>query len=37
MRLYRAFDEHEVLIAERLNLVVDEANVEELLETLDLA
>ncbi|PYV09525.1 MAG: hypothetical protein DMG23_10620 [Acidobacteria bacterium] len=37
MRLYRAFDEHEDLIAERLNLVVDEANVEELLETLDLA
>ncbi len=37
MRLYRAFDEHEHLFEERLNLVVDGTNVEELLEPLDLA
>ncbi len=37
MRLYRAFDEHERLRDERLNLVVDESNIEELLEPLDLA
>ena len=37
MRLFRAFDEHERLFEERLNLLVDETNVEELLEPLDLA
>ena len=37
MRLFRAFDAHERLAEERLNLVVDETNVEELLEPLDLA
>ena len=37
MRLFRAFDAHERLIEERLNLLVDETNVEELLEPLDLA
>lgn len=37
MRLFRGFDEHERLSEERLNLVVDETNVEELLEPLDLA
>ena len=36
MRLFRAFDESERLIKERLNLVVDETNIEELLEPLDL-
>ena len=36
MRLFRAFDEHERLFDERLNLIVDETNVEELLETLGL-
>jgi len=34
MRLFRAFDEHERLVDERLDLVVDEANIEELLEQL---
>ena len=37
MCLFRAFDEHERLVEERLNLVVGETNVEELLEPLDLA
>ncbi len=37
MRLFRAFDEQERLFEERLNLVVDEKNVEELLAPLDLA
>ena len=37
MCLFRAFDAHERLFEERLNLVVDETNVEELLEPLDLA
>ena len=37
MRLFRAFDELEHLNENRLNLVVDETNVEELLEPLDLA
>ena len=37
MRLFRAFIAHERLVEERLNLVVDETNVEELLEPLDLA
>ncbi len=37
MRLYRAFDECERVRDERLNLVVDETNIEELLEPLDLA
>jgi hypothetical protein len=37
MRLFRAFDEHERLVEERLNLVVDDTNVEELLEPLNLA
>jgi hypothetical protein len=37
MRLFRAFDAHERLVEERLNLVVDETNVEELLASLDLA
>jgi hypothetical protein len=36
MQLFRAFDEHERLINERLNLVVDERNIRELLETLGL-
>jgi hypothetical protein len=36
MRLFRAFDEYERLVEERLNLVVDKADVEELLEPLDL-
>jgi hypothetical protein len=34
MRLFRAFDELERLADERLNLVVDDANIEELLEAL---
>ncbi|MGA2629153.1 MAG: hypothetical protein ABSG54_02975 [Terriglobia bacterium] len=34
MRLFRAFDEHESLTDERLNLIVDETNILELLETL---
>ena len=37
MRLFRAFDECERLVDERLNLLVDEANIGELLEQLDLA
>jgi hypothetical protein len=37
VRLFRAFDEHERLVDERWSLVVDEANILELLETLDLA
>jgi hypothetical protein len=37
MRLFLAFDEHERLVDERLNIVVDETNVEELLEPLELA
>jgi hypothetical protein len=37
MRLFRAFDICEDLVGERLSLVVDEANVEELLAPLDLA
>jgi hypothetical protein len=37
MRLFHAFDECERLVDERLNLVVDEKNILELLETLDLA
>lgn len=36
MRLFRAFDERERLVDERLSLVVDEANIEGLLETLGL-
>ncbi len=36
MRLFRAFDEEEHLSQERLSLVVDDGNVEELLEPLDL-
>ena len=34
MRLFRGFDEHESLADERLNLIVDETNILELLETL---
>lgn len=37
MRLFRAFDEVERLSNERLSLVVDQANVEELLAPLELA
>ena len=37
MRLFRAFDEAENLREERLDLVVDENNVAELLEPLELA
>ena len=37
MRLLRAFDEHERLFEERLNLVVNETNIEELLNPLNLA
>jgi hypothetical protein len=37
MRLFRAFDESERLVRERLTIVVDETNVEELLEPLELA
>ena len=37
MRLFRAFDEHDRLFSERLSIVVDESNVEELLEPLELA
>ncbi len=37
MRLFRAFDEQERLARERLNIVVDETNIEELLEPLELA
>jgi hypothetical protein len=37
MRLFRAFDECERLVHKRLSLFVDEANIVELLETLDLA
>ncbi len=36
MRLFRAFDELQRLTQERLSLVVDESNVEDLLEPLDL-
>ena len=36
MRLFRAFDEHESLADERRNLIVDETNILELLETLGL-
>jgi len=36
MRLFRAFDEEEHLQQEALSLLVDEANVEELLEPLGL-
>ena len=36
MRLFRAFDEIECLRGNELNLLVDEANVEELLGPLDL-
>ena len=36
MRLFRAFDEHESLADERLNLIVDETNILELLEMLGL-
>jgi len=34
MRLFRAFDEHEQLVDDRLNLVVDEANIDGLLGSL---
>ena len=34
MRLFRAFDEQEKLVDERLNLVVDETNISELLGSL---
>jgi hypothetical protein len=34
MCLFRAFDEHERLVDERLNLIVDERNIAELLEPL---
>ena len=37
MRLFRAFDEVERLRDERLSLIVDETNAEELLAPLDLA
>ncbi len=37
MRLFRAFDECGRLVEERLNLLVDEANILELLASLDLA
>lgn len=36
MRLFRAFDELECLREDSLSLLVDEANVEELVEQLDL-
>jgi hypothetical protein len=36
MRLFRAFDEHVRLVEHRLDLVVDEINVEDLLAPLDL-
>lgn len=36
MRLFRAFDEIECLRGDELNLLVDDANVEELLEPLNL-
>lgn len=36
MRLYRAFDQMDVLRKEWLNILVDEDNIEELLEPLDL-
>jgi hypothetical protein len=36
MRLFRGLDEHERLRDKGLNLLVDEANIEELLEPLDL-
>jgi hypothetical protein len=37
MRLFRAFDESETLVDERLTLVVDESNIVELLVPLDRA
>jgi len=37
MRLFRAFDELDELVGERLSLVVDEANFEDLLAPLDRA
>jgi hypothetical protein len=37
MRLYRAFDEIERVVEERLSLVVDETNIEDLLGPLELA
>ena len=37
MRLFRGFNEHERLREELLRLIVDEANVEELLAPLELA
>ena len=37
MRLFRAFDQEESLREERLNIVVDEGNLEELLEPLGVA
>lgn len=37
MGLFRAFDRYERLIDQRLGIVVDETNVEELLDPLDLA
>ena len=37
VRLFRAFDEQERLVDERLSLVVDETNILELLQELDLA
>ena len=37
MRLFRAFDVQDCLIEARLNLVVDETNIVELLDPLDLA
>ncbi|MBZ5513526.1 MAG: hypothetical protein LAN62_01525 [Acidobacteriia bacterium] len=36
MRLFRAFDELERLLEERLGLVVDDTNIAELIEELDL-
>ena len=36
MRLFRAFDEIDVLREEWLNILVDENNIEELLEPLNL-
>jgi hypothetical protein len=36
MRLFRAFDEHESLAEERLNLIVDDTNILELLDALGL-
>ena len=36
MRLFRGFDEEEDLVTSRADLIVDEANLESLLEQLDL-